>query len=178
MADSDTELIARCLKNDAGAFEKLLDENKNPIFGLILRMVRNQQDAQDLAQETFLKAFRNLQSYKPEYPLRTWLYRIAHNACVDFLRARKAPAFPLDSGEGPEIPDENESPETAVEIMLQQEQAEALIASLPPLYAEILLLHYREDLTGPQIAEILQIPEGTVKVRLFRARNMARLKLR
>lgn len=176
--ETDALLVRRCLGGDASAFEELLDSYKNQVFSLILRMVGNPQDAEDIAQETFIKAFRKLETYDPSYPFITWLFRIAHNSSVDFLRARKPQAISIDDEDSPlEIEDKSDSVEAAVGQKLEREHIERLVASLPPLYREILLLQYQENLTGRELAEVLQIPEGTVKVRLFRAKALMRAKL-
>ncbi|MBU2573560.1 MAG: RNA polymerase sigma factor [Elusimicrobia bacterium] len=176
--ENDALLVKRCLGGDAPAFEELLDSYKNQIFSLILRMVENPQDAEDLAQETFIKAFRRLDSYDSAYPFITWLFRIAHNASVDFLRAKKPRTVSIDDEDAPlEIEDKGDCVETAVSFKLETGRVEKLLASLPPLYREILLLQYHENLTGREIAEVLRIPEGTVKIRLFRAKALMREKL-
>ncbi len=177
--ENDALLVKRCLGGDTPAFEELLDSCKNQVFSLIIRMTGNPQDAEDLAQETFIKAFRKLDTYDPSYPFLTWLFRIAHNTCVDFLRARKPQALSIDDEDAPlEIEDKSDSVEEAVGLKLQQEQAEKLLASLPPLYREALLLQYRENLSGREMAQALGIPEGTVKIRLFRAKALMREKLK
>ena len=177
MENTDIPLIQRCLANDSGAFEELLNRYKNQIFSFIFRMIRNPEDAEDLAQDTFIKAFRGLNSYNPSYPFITWLFRIAHNTCVDFLRAKKPQILSIDDENTPDIADGPDSTHKTVELKLQQEDAEKLLAALPPLYSEVLLLQFREDMPIHQIAEILQIPEGTVKVRLFRAKALIRKRL-
>ena len=178
MENTDPPLIRRCLANDAAAFEELLNRYKNQIFSFILRLVRNPEDAEDLAQETFVKAFRGLNSYDTSRPFISWLFRIAHNTCVDFLRAKKPQALSIDDENTPDIPDGPDSTHKTVELKIQQEEAEKLLAGLPPLYSEVLLLQFREEMPMRQIAEILQLPEGTVKVRLFRAKALIRKRLR
>lgn len=176
--ETDALLVRRCLGGDTSAFEKLLDCYKNQVFSLILRMVGNPQDAEDIAQETFIKAFRKLDTYDPSYPFITWLFRIAHNSCVDMLRARKPRSISLDDDDAPlEIADKSDSVEEAVGLKLEREQLERLLAELPPLYREALLLQYREGLSGREMASVLGIPEGTVKIRLFRAKALLRARL-
>lgn len=176
--ETDALLVRRCLGGDASAFEELLDNYKNQVFSLILRMTGNPQDAEDVAQETFIKAFRKLDTYDPSYPFLTWLFRIAHNSCVDLLRARKPQAVSMDDEDAPlEIEDKSDSVETAVELKMEREQLEKLLAELPPLYREALLLQYREGMSGREMASVLGIPEGTVKIRLFRAKALLKAKL-
>ncbi|HAH31065.1 MAG TPA: RNA polymerase sigma factor SigW [Elusimicrobia bacterium] len=177
MENTDHPLIHRCLANDSGAFEELLNRNKNQIFSFIFRLIRNPEDAEDLAQDTFIKALRGLNSYDTSRPFITWLFAIAHNTCVDFLRAKKPQMLSIDDENTPDIADSPDSTRKTVELKLQQEETEELLTSLPPLYSEVLLLQFREDLPIQQIAEILQLPEGTVKIRLFRAKALIRKKI-
>ncbi|MBI4802412.1 MAG: RNA polymerase sigma factor [Elusimicrobia bacterium] len=175
--ETDRLLVQRCLGGDARAFEELLENYKNQIYSFIRRLIENPQDAEDQTQETFIKAFRRLDSYDPAYPFITWLFRIAHNASVDFLRAKRPQTVSIDDEDAPlELEDKGDCVETAVSVKMETERAERLLASLPPLYREILLLKYHEELTGREMAEVLGIPEGTVKIRLFRARALMREK--
>lgn len=173
MIPSDhTRLVEACLKNDPAAFETILDLYKGPVYGLLLRLVRGASDAEDLTQETFLKAFRNLSSYNPSRPLLTWLFRIAHNTAVDFLRAKKPEALSLEDAENPlEIEDSSLSLDKAAESRFRTEFLEKRLSELQPLYREVLLLRHQEDLDYRQIGEVLGLAEGTVKIRLFRARE-------
>jgi len=176
--EKDYQLVQRCLQGDESAFEELLNASKNQIFTFVLRMAQNAEDAEDITQDAFVKAFRKLDSYNPEYPFITWLFRIAHNTCVDFLRAKKPQSVSLDDADSPlDVPEDGPTVEENVAFAFQTEEAERLLASLPPLYREALLLQYREDLNCADIAGILQIPEGTVKVRLFRAKAAMKAKL-
>lgn len=158
-------------------FAKLLELHKRQVFSFLLRLVQNPSDAEDLAQETFLKAFRALPSYDAARPLLPWLLRIAHNAAVDFLRARKPQALSLDDEAALEAADPGPLPDRALDEELQRRLFERLLAALPALYREALLLRHQEGLEYKEIAQVLQLPEGTVKIRLFRARDMLRRKL-
>lgn len=172
------QLVQRCIAQDEEACGELLDLYKNQIFTFVLRMAGNPADAEDIAQETFVKAFTHLESYNPEYPLITWLFKIAHNTCLDHLRARKPQALSINDEDAPiDIADSAAGPDTVTEWKLQTEDTERLLASLPPLYREALLLQYRDELTCREIAEIVQAPEGTVKIRLSRAKAMLREKM-
>lgn len=179
MADTATlQLIQRCLAQDEEACGELLDLYKNQIFTFILRMAGDAADAEDLAQETFIKAFTRLDSYKPEYPFITWLFKIAHNTCLDHFRAKKPQALSIDDEDIPiELEDMAAGPDRLTEWKLQTEETERLLSSLPPLYREAMLLQYRDELTCREIAEVTQVPEGTVKIRLSRAKAMLRGKL-
>lgn len=174
---SDRELVLSCLVGETAAYADLLGLYQVRIFSFLLRLVGDRADAEDLCQETFLKAFGNLDAYDVERPLVSWLLGIAHNTAVDFLRSRK-PALSLEDEAGPlYLPDPGQSVERAVQAVLDQETMERLAAELPPLYREVLVLRHGEGMDYSALAEVLQIPEGTVKVRLFRARDLLRRKL-
>jgi len=166
------------MAGEQDAFAALLELYRNQIFSLVLRMVPNHEDAEDIAQQAFIKAFRNLASYDPKYPFITWLFKIAHNSAIDFLRSKKPESISIDNEDAPiEIEDSSPSVQAQVSYSFSQQEAERLLSSLPPLYREVLLLQYREELSCKEIGEILGIPEGTVKVRLFRARAEMQKKL-
>ncbi|MDX6767905.1 MAG: sigma-70 family RNA polymerase sigma factor [Elusimicrobiota bacterium] len=175
---ADAELVRRCLDGDEAAFEAVLDSYRDRVYALLLRLVRDPRDAEDLAQEAFLKAFRALASYDPGRPLASWLFKIAHNAALDFLRARGEDPAALDDPESGLDPAE---PVAGIEAVLVREETrdrlERIVAGLPPLYREILLLRHKEDLDYRAIGEVLGLPEGTVKNRLFRARDLLKARL-
>jgi RNA polymerase sigma-70 factor (ECF subfamily) len=174
----DQELVQLCLQNDPDAFRKLLDRYKNRVFSLIYRMVQNPSDAEDLAQESFLKAFKNLPSYDPSRPFLSWLFKITHNTTIDFLRARKPQALSIHDENNPiDLEDTRPTQEKVVEALSQGKRMESLLISLPPLYREVLLLRHQEELEYSEIAKILGIPVGTVKNRLYRARDLLKTKL-
>ena len=174
---TDQELVLACLAGEAEAHETLLGRFQVRIFSFILRLVGNQADAEDLCQQTFLKAFDALEAYDPARPLVSWLFGIAHHLVVDLLRARK-PALSLDDDSEPlDFPDPGQSVERAVQAASDQETMDRLVADLPPHYREIVVLRHSEDLDYAAIGDILGLPEGTVKNRLFRARNLLKTKL-
>lgn len=175
--EEDRKLVERCLDRDPKAFEEILQKYKNRVFSLIYRMVQNPSDAEDLAQESFLKAFQNLSSYDPGRPFLSWLFKITHNTTLDFLRARKPEALSLHDEDHPiEIADPRFSQEQMLEAAFQKEKLEKLLSSLPPLYREVLILKHQEGLNYLEIGQILQIPAATVKIRIFRARNLMKAK--
>ena len=176
MGETDIALARRCLEGDRSAFAGLLETYQDRIYSFALRLLRDPQAAEEAAQETFVKAFRGLSSYNPSYPFSSWLFRIAHNACMDALRAGNK-TVSLDREDFPDLPDPAQGVADSVAEGLDAERIEALLASLSPLYSEVLLLAYREDMGPAEIARVIGAPEGTVKARLFRARELIKVKL-
>ncbi|HBL15667.1 MAG TPA: hypothetical protein DD417_02595 [Elusimicrobia bacterium] len=171
----DRSLVRRCLAGEDAAFELTLDLYRDRVFSLLCRLAQNPADAEDLAQETFLKAFRNLSQYDPSRPLLSWLFAIAHNTAMDFHRARNPALVSLDAEEAPlELPERTPRLELAVAASLRSREIELVLSSLPPLYREILILRHQEELDYAEIGRILELPSGTVKNRLFRAREKLR----
>lgn len=177
MPPEDSALVRACLAGDPDAFEGLLDRYRDRIFSFILRMVRNTSDAEDLAQETFLKAFRGLSSYDATRPLLSWLFRIAHNTVIDFKRKTSPGTVSMDDEDVPPLAN-GTSPEKEVDARLEAELVDRLLAALPSIYREALLLKHKEDLNYPEMARILGVPEGTLKARVSRARDMLKNKLK
>ena len=175
---SEEQLIRRAQQGDNGAFEELLLLHQKKVYNLCLRMGANPDDALDLSQEAFLRAWRSLGQYQFEASFSTWLFRLTSNICIDFLRRKKRRQETSltesydDSDEGAEIsvPDAQPGPEqqaitneTKIELARAMEQ-------LSPEHREILQLRVIEDLQYEQIADILGVRVGTVKSRLARAR--------
>jgi RNA polymerase sigma-70 factor (ECF subfamily) len=174
---TDVLLVQRCLCNDVNAFNDLIERYKRQVFNLIYRLVQNPSDAEDLAQETFIKTFRSLSSYDTQRPFHTWLFKITHNTTIDFQRKNKTRLVSVDE-DSIEIEDAEPSPEERLEIALRSELVEKAIATVPAPYREILILRYQQETPCAEIAVILGIPEGTVKIRLFRARGIMKQKLK
>jgi RNA polymerase sigma-70 factor, ECF subfamily len=175
--NEDSDAVRRALAGDDSGYRDLLESYRDRVYSFILRLVGSAQDAEDLAQDVFLKAFTKLDSYDPTRPFLSWVFRIAHNSAIDHLRARKPQSLSLDADEALERPEGGPGPESAALASSQAEYIDALISSLPPLYREALLLRHREDMDVVEIARVLDLPEGTVKIRLFRARNLLKAKL-
>jgi len=176
MGKTELELLSRCLAGDNSAFAGLLEIYQDRIYSFALRLLKDPVGAEDAAQETFIKAFRGLSSYNSAYPFSSWLFRIAHNSCMDALRAGSR-TVSLDDADFPDLPDRAQGVAESVAASLDCERIEALLASLPPIYSAALLLAYREDLGPADIARITGVPEGTVKARLFRGRELIKARL-
>ncbi|MCZ2442468.1 MAG: sigma-70 family RNA polymerase sigma factor [Flavobacteriales bacterium] len=178
---TDHELVRRAVEqSDQSAYAELLERYRDSIFFLLLKMVNNKDDAEDLTIETFGKAFRNLSNYQPTFAFSTWLYRIATNNGIDFLRKKKLPTFSIDNplknkdGEAFEINISGDTPDPEETIIKQQkkESLRLFVDKLKPRYKQLIELRYYEDLSYEEIASKLQLPLGTVKAQLFRAKEL------
>jgi len=182
---ADLKLIRRCKRGDETAFQEVLTRYRGPIYNLCWRMARNDEDARDLAQEVFIKVFRLLDRYDEQYAFSSWLFRIATNHCIDHLRRQRLRFLSLErdgAGEDEEsemqIPGTGPEPDVVLERRQALEKLEEVIAALPPHYRVITLLRHDQQLSYEEIAETLQLPLGTVKARIHRARNMIQQLLR
>lgn len=173
----DDLLIKRAANGDEQAFEKLLLAHQKNVYNLCYRMVQDPDDALDLSQEAFLKAWRSLSTYQFDAAFSTWLYRLTTNVCIDFLRRRTRQAHTSltaedDEEEGREfsVPDPAPGPEEQAITNDRKQAVSDAMQKLPEDYRLVLQLRVVEDLPYEQIAQIMQVPVGTVKSRLSRAR--------
>jgi len=168
--------------NDQSALAKLMTRYRDSIYYMILKMVKNQEDAEDLTVEAFTKAFMNLDKYVPNFAFSTWLFRIASNNVIDFLRKKRIETISIqdhmddDSGEVMvgRISSDLPNPE---EIFIKSQRAEILrevLKTINPKYAELIALRYFKELSYDEIAQELKMPIGTVKVQLHRAKKIVR----
>ena len=185
LPDSDNELIARALGGDQKAYRLLTERHWSTTHHIVFKIVRDKETANDLVQETFMKAFASLASYRSEYRFSTWLYKIAANCSIDHLRKKRVNALSLDrhleteDGEMEmEVADYSYHPGIDLERKEQRFSIEEAIKSLPDNYREVILLRHRDDKSYEEIAELLSIPVGTVKARIFRARELLKKKLK
>lgn len=179
MREEDIQLVARARLGDERAFRTLLEKYERAVFSICLRMVRNRDEATDLAQESFIRVFGSLDRYNPAYAFSSWLFKITSNLCIDYLRKRRIDTTAMDDpidGEKGEIQRQYASPDPTPEAVFDRREKmgrlEAAIASLPEHYRIMLILRHQEDLSYEEIAENLSIPLGTVKARIHRAREM------
>ncbi len=181
----DSTVIASALAGDQDAYAQILARYRGPLFHMLLKMVHNKEEAEDLTQEAFMKAFRALASFNEEYAFSTWLYKIAANNCIDYLRKKRLQTFsynkPIASKEG-ELQREYADETVATDKpMLDSEKTRMInlaIDDLPPKYKTAIELRHKEELSYEDIAQKLNIPLGTVKARIFRAREMLKRKLK
>ncbi len=175
----DYELVQKALLGDEKAFARLLSRYKDTIYFMLLKMLNNRSDAEDLTLEAFGKAFKNLHQYSPTYAFSTWLFKIASNNCIDFLRKKKGILISLESdseqGEVSEtlrLKSKELNPE---EKLIRKQKAILLrkvVRRLKPHYQTLVELRYFNELSYEEIAKELNLPLGTVKAQLFRARQM------
>ena len=179
----DKQLVQQAAAGDTAAFETLVERYQQQVYHLTLRMVGNDADAQDLAQEAFVRAWRGLGSFQFTSQFSTWLYRLTSNICIDFLRAqkrRKVVSLTMlrdDEDSQWDLPDSDPLPE---QQMIAAEEREALsraFASLDPEFRQILTLRIVNGCSYQQISQILGVAEGTVKSRISRAREQLRKKM-
>jgi RNA polymerase sigma factor (sigma-70 family) len=178
-AKHDYDLVLSALEGDETAFARLLARYKDAIFFMLLKMVNNRSDAEDLTLEAFGKAFKNLHQYSPSYAFSTWLFKIASNNCIDFLRKKKGTLIPI---EGNQDTSDNESPiklkskdPNPEERLIRKQKAilmRKVVRKLKPRYQTLVEYRYFRELSYEEIASELKLPLGTVKAQLFRAREM------
>ncbi|MEN6453062.1 MAG: sigma-70 family RNA polymerase sigma factor [Prolixibacteraceae bacterium] len=178
-AQQDFALVEAALRGEEKAFARLLSKYKDAIYYMLLKMVNNKSDAEDLTIEAFGKAFKNLHQYSPNYAFSTWLFKIASNNCIDFLRKRKGVLISIEnSQEG----SENDQPVKLKSIDPDPEQKmiriqkaillRRIVRRLKPRYRMLVELRYFREYSYEEIAHELKLPLGTVKAQLFRAREM------
>jgi RNA polymerase sigma-70 factor (ECF subfamily) len=184
-AKSDQDIVALARAGEEAGYRELIRRYERPLFSLLYRMVRDRELAEDLAQETFVKALNAIESYRPEFKFSSWIFKIANNAAIDHLRRRELDTLSLEGSPHAETPeaieatalqigDRQESPLDAVEARELGGQIEAAIARLRPEYRACILLRHVEGRAYEEIAEILNLPLGTVKTYIHRARNELR----
>ncbi len=181
-ARHDIELVIAARDGDEKAFVSLMRRYKDTIYYMLLKMVNNKTDAEDLTIEAFGKAFINIHQYTPQFAFSTWLFRIASNNAIDFMRKKRAVTIPLEISNSADknhnlernisVREDTDTPE---ESYIRGQKAKILrkiVAKLKPRYRNLLELRYFKEYSYEEIAEELNLPLGTVKVQLFRSREM------
>jgi RNA polymerase sigma-70 factor (ECF subfamily) len=181
----DLRLIHTAIAGDQGAFKRLMKKYHASLYNLIYRLIRNKDEVEDLTQEAFVKAFQSLKYFNEQYAFSTWLYKIASNNTIDYIRKKKLETFSIDkpiaSEDGDyrfELPDLNNQPDG--EMMMHQRAAmlNDAIAKLPEKYRKVIMMRHAEERDYAEIAKMLKLPIGTVKAHIFRAREMLYKSLR
>jgi len=179
-AKKDFMLVQRALNDkDQRAYTELMGRYKDSVYFMLLKMVNNSDDAEDLTIETFSKAFKRLDQYTPQFAFSTWLFKIASNHSIDFIRKKRIKAISIDQGfsnvdgESYVIPVKEESldPEESMQKDERVQRMRDVVEKLKPRYKRLVELRYFEEKSYEEISEILELPLGTVKAQLFRARD-------
>lgn len=179
---SDEELVARARKGDRPAFAHLVDRHRVSVFNLTFRIVGNREDAEEAAQDVFVRAYRSLDRFRGDARFATWLYRIAVNVSLSSARRSRRDlstsslSEPEDGDDGlpMQIPDTSANPAERFEQAEFREQVRSLVSALPPIYSAVISMYHIQSLSYDEISEALELPIGTVKARLFRARAALR----
>lgn len=179
-AQEDYELVSAALDGKEAAFTAIMVRYREPIYYLVLKMIRNESDAEDISIEAFEKAFQKLDQYTPQYAFSTWLFRIATNHCIDFIRKKKLNTTSID-----EVFDDGEHPVRKIQVggnskdpeekFIEKQKIDSMhkfVERLDDPYRTLVKLRYFKELTYDEIAEDQNIPLGTVKAQLFRARAL------
>lgn len=177
-AKYDLELVGRAIAGDQKAYAELLSRYRDSIYFMLLKMVNNKSDAEDLTIEAFGKAFKNIRQYSPNYAFSTWLFKIASNNGIDFLRRKRGFIISIDGDDQKEdskpmtVIDEGLDP---AEAMIKSQIADlvrTVVQKLKPRYRTLVEMRYFQELSYEEIATQLDLPLGTVKAQLFRSREL------
>ena len=178
-AQHDLALVKLAIEGKQNAYAELMDRYRESIYFMMLKMVKNQDDADDLTIEAFGKAFSRLEQYSPSFAFSTWLFKIASNNCIDFIRKKRISVTSMDTGRTTDdgeviFFDAKATTLNPEETIIQNQKIKLmrnLVSKLKPRYRELIEKRYFEELSYEEIAEELNLPLGTVKAQLFRARE-------
>jgi RNA polymerase sigma-70 factor (ECF subfamily) len=176
----DRVLVASAKKGDQKAFERLIKKYRKSVYYMLLKMVKNPDDAEDLTQEAFAKAFNSIEKFDSTFAFSTWLFRIATNNCIDFIRKKRVQTVsidqPMDGDDGSQmrfdVRDDNLDPNDSMLKSQRKRYLTMAIDRLPEKYKQLVELRYFQELSYEEVATELNIPLGTVKAQLFRAREL------
>ena len=179
-SNTDFELIRKAKEGDQVSFSKLMEQYRQSVYFMILKMIHNRDDADDILMITFSKAFNNIQAYSEDFAFSTWLFKIASNNCIDFIRKKKLQITSLDGSPRDDdenstplhLPDKSEDPEESIIKEQKALKLRAIVEKLNPKYRQLIELRYFEELSYDEIAEKTELPIGTVKAQLFRAKDL------
>ncbi|MBI1805394.1 MAG: sigma-70 family RNA polymerase sigma factor [Ignavibacteriae bacterium] len=181
----DARLIHAALDGNQAAYKHLMKKYHDAIYNLIYRIVHERGQVEDLTQEVFVKAFASLKNFNEEYAFSTWLYKIATNSSIDYIRKRKLETFSIDkpiameeSDYHFELPDTTYQPDKSIIQKQRTTLIEEAINKLPEKYKRVITLRHTEERDYAEIAKILKLPIGTVKAHIFRARELLNKYLR
>ena len=169
---TDVELIDACLNGQQEAFTELVNRYKNLVYSIILRKSNNSDEIDDLAQDVFLKVYKNLASYSPEFKFSTWVMRITSNHIIDFHRKRRAETVPLEAAAEVVSEDRGGSPEDSLIHQEESKRIGRILDELPAMYKVPIVMYHQKDMSYQEIADRLGEPLSKVKNRIFRGRKI------
>lgn len=184
--EEDRVLVAQAKLGERKAFERLEKKYRKSVYYMLLKMVKDADDAEDLTQEAFAKAFVSIEKFDSKFAFSTWLFRIATNNCIDYIRKKRVQTIsidtPIEGDDGsamrPDVKDENLDPNQQVVREQRKHYLNMALDRLPGKYRQLVDLRYFKELSYEEIADTLEIPLGTVKAQLFRARELLAQELR
>jgi len=175
----DIDLIKKALSGEESAFDRLMKKYYKLIYNLIYRMIYKKEDVEDLTQEAFIKAFKSLDKFDRQFAFSTWLFKIATNNCIDYLRKKKLSTFSIDKNIATdddefkfEIPDHDCKPDKNIITSQRKKIIDEAIENLPMKYKKVIVLRHKEEKDYEEIAKELKLPLGTVKAHIFRGREL------
>jgi RNA polymerase sigma-70 factor (ECF subfamily) len=171
----DIVIVKRCLAGDKEVFSELVTRYKRLIYNVIYNIIGNKEEVNDIAQEVFIKIYKALDKYDPNYKFSTWAVKIATNYCLDVVRKKKVDTMPIDEAVG--VSSDIETPEASY---IRQEQSERIndeLSKLPEKYRVPLILYHKNGLSYEEMTQVLNEPMSIIKNRLYRARKMLKEKL-
>lgn len=179
-AKHDLDLVHKAIDGDQKAYAELMGRYRDAIYFMLLKMVNNKSDAEDLTIEAFGKAFKNIQQYSPNFAFSTWLFKIASNNCIDYLRKKRTNFVSIDGGIGEDKENEptvhlrDDTPDPEENLIKGQKALlmRTIVTKLKPRYRTLIELRYFKEYSYEEIAVELDLPIGTVKAQLFRAREL------
>jgi RNA polymerase sigma-70 factor (ECF subfamily) len=172
--DEEKVWLEQARHGDKAAFGKLIEAYQRPVFNLAYRMLNNPGEAEEAAQEAFIRAYTRLETYDPAHKFSTWILSITSNYCIDLLRKRRALLLSIDAPLPPHpalMSEKAKGPEAQLEMSEQQEMVQGLLQELSPDYRQAVVLRYWYDLSYKEIADVMDTTVSAIKSRLFRARR-------
>ena len=173
MMEPDQKLVERVWAGEREAFARLIDRYKTRVLHTAFRMLRNREDAEEAAQDTFVRAYRGLAKFRAEASFSTWIYKICYHVCLSYLERKKLPRAQIEPEELLSLPDWA-TPETTLETQAQGKAVEAVLDGLPQHFRTVLILYHAQQLSYQEISEVMELPVNTVKTHLHRGRALLR----
>lgn len=174
MLNEEQVWLEQARRGDQIAFGKLIEAYQRPVYNLAYRMLNNPGEAEEAAQEAFIRAYTRLHTYNPSHKFSTWMLSITSNYCIDLIRKRRALLLSIDEPLPPHpalMSDRNKGPEAQMEMSEQQEMVQSLLQELPEDYRQAVVLRYWHEMSYEEIAEVMDTTVSAIKSRLFRARR-------